>query len=181
MHLWMSSAKWRPSCLGGGPSKLFWAYSTEYNDIITSAMASQITSHTTVCSTVHSGADLRKHQSSASLALCGEFTGDRWIPHTGEFPTQRASNAENVSIGWRHHEKSLGGRPPDGSFVLTSMSLHTYYIRGYPTSQWKKMASFFSNRTPALTSLLYVILIDSTNKSSLHKFVTWRQYGFVIA
>ena len=30
--------------------------------------------------------------------LCGEFTV------TGEFPTQRASNAENVSIWWRHHE-----------------------------------------------------------------------------
>ena len=29
--------------------------------------------------------------------LCGEFTG------TGEFPAQRASNAENVSIWWRHH------------------------------------------------------------------------------
>ena len=29
--------------------------------------------------------------------LCGEFTGDRWIPHT------KASNAENVSIWWRHH------------------------------------------------------------------------------
>ena len=29
--------------------------------------------------------------------LCGEFTGP------GEFPAQRASNAENVSIWWRHH------------------------------------------------------------------------------
>ena len=29
--------------------------------------------------------------------LCGEFTG------TGEFPAQRASNAENASIWWRHH------------------------------------------------------------------------------
>ena len=29
--------------------------------------------------------------------LCGEFTG------TGEFPAQRTSNAENVSIWWRHH------------------------------------------------------------------------------
>ena len=29
--------------------------------------------------------------------LCGEFTG------TGEFPAQRASYAENVSIWWRHH------------------------------------------------------------------------------
>ena len=25
-------------------------------------------------------------------------------PETGDFPAQRASNAENVSIGWRHHE-----------------------------------------------------------------------------
>ena len=27
---------------------------------------------------------------------------------TGEFPTQRASNAENVSIWWRHHDMSMG-------------------------------------------------------------------------
>ena len=33
--------------------------------------------------------------------LCGEFTG------TGEFPAQMASNAENVSISWRHHEVGL--------------------------------------------------------------------------
>ena len=31
--------------------------------------------------------------------LCGEFTG------TGEFPAQRASYAETVSIWWRHHEQ----------------------------------------------------------------------------
>ena len=30
--------------------------------------------------------------------LCGEFAG------TGEFPAQRAINAENVSISWRHHD-----------------------------------------------------------------------------
>ena len=50
-------------------------------------------------STVSSGADQRKHQSSASLALWGEFNGDRWSPRT-----QRANNAENVSIWWRHHD-----------------------------------------------------------------------------
>ena len=33
-------------------------------------------------STVYSGADQRKHQSSASLAFVREFTGDRWIPRT---------------------------------------------------------------------------------------------------
>ena len=59
------------------------------------AMAHQITSltirsiHSTVCSE-------RRHQSSASQAFVGEFNG--------EFPAQRVSNAENVSIWWRHHD-----------------------------------------------------------------------------
>ena len=40
-----------------------------YIDVIVSAMASQITGDSIVCSTVCSGADQRKHQSSASLAF----------------------------------------------------------------------------------------------------------------
>ena len=40
-----------------------------YNDVIIGAMASQITSLTFVCWTVYSGADQRKHQSTASLAF----------------------------------------------------------------------------------------------------------------
>ena len=40
-----------------------------YNDLIMGIMASQITSLTIVYSTVYSGADQRKHQSSASLAF----------------------------------------------------------------------------------------------------------------
>ena len=40
-----------------------------YSDVIMSVMASQITSASIVCSTVCSGADQRKHQSSASLVF----------------------------------------------------------------------------------------------------------------
>ena len=40
-----------------------------YNDVATDSMASQITSLTIVYSAVYSGADQRKHQSSASLAF----------------------------------------------------------------------------------------------------------------
>ena len=57
-------------------------------------MASQITSLPIVYLTVYSNADQRKHQRSASLVFVG----------TGKFPAQMASNAENVSIWWRHHE-----------------------------------------------------------------------------
>ena len=66
-----------------------------YNDVIMGAMASQITSLPTVYSTVYSCINQRKHQRSPSLALWGNS------PVTGEFPA--LSNAENVSIWWRHH------------------------------------------------------------------------------
>ena len=53
-----------------------------YDDVIMSEIASQITSLTIVYSTVHSGADQSKHQSSASLAFVWEI--HRWpvnFPH----------------------------------------------------------------------------------------------------
>ena len=69
---------------------------SHYSDVI---MVSQVTSTTIVYSTVYSGTDHRKHQSSMSLAF---VRGINWF---GEFPTQRASNVENVSIWWCHHEE----------------------------------------------------------------------------
>ena len=75
---------------------------THHNDVIMSAMASQITGVSIVCSTVCPGADLRIHQSSASLAFVRGIHG--W---TGNSPHKKANNAENVSIWWRHHEHSL--------------------------------------------------------------------------
>ena len=68
-----------------------------YVNVIMTTVASQITSLAVVYSIVYSGVDERKHQSSASLAFVRGITG------TGEFPAQRASYPENVSIWWRHH------------------------------------------------------------------------------
>ena len=42
---------------------------SHYDDVIMGAMASQVTSLTIVYSTVYSGSNQRKHQSSASLAF----------------------------------------------------------------------------------------------------------------
>ena len=69
-----------------------WIFLDHYNAAILGAIASQITSLTIVFLTVHLDTDQRKHQSSASLAFVREF------------PAHMASNAENVSIWWRHHE-----------------------------------------------------------------------------
>ena len=68
-----------------------------YIDVIMATMASQITSLAVVYSTVYSDADQRNIKAPRHWPLCREFTG------IGEFPAQRASYAENVSIWWRHH------------------------------------------------------------------------------
>ena len=59
-----------------------------------SAIASHITSLTIVYS---------KHRSkeTSKFLVTGLCAGNS--PVTGEFPAQRASNVENVSIWWRHH------------------------------------------------------------------------------
>ena len=43
----------------------------------------------------------RKSKKTSKLRVTGLCAGNS--PGTGEFPAQMASNAENVSIGWRHH------------------------------------------------------------------------------
>ena len=73
-----------------------------YNDVRMRAMASQITSLTIVYSTVHSGADQR----TSKLFVAGLCVGNSSV--AGVFPAQMASKAENVSIRWRHHARSLG-------------------------------------------------------------------------
>ena len=71
---------------------------SHYSDVIMDAMGSEITSVPFVYSTVCSCADQSKRRSYALLALC---EGNSTV--TVKFPSQRASNAENVSIWWRHH------------------------------------------------------------------------------
>ena len=66
------------------------------------AIASQITSLTIVYPTVYSDEDQRKHSKLHVTGLCAGNS-----PVTGEFPAQMASNAENVSIWWRHRDISL--------------------------------------------------------------------------
>ena len=64
-----------------------------YNDVIMSAMASQIISPTIVYQTVYSRRGSNKTLNICVTSLCAENS-----PVTGEFPTQRASKAENVTI-----------------------------------------------------------------------------------
>ena len=74
LPLWEDESiiEWKPCCR---PPELDMPYS-HYSDVIMGAMASQITSLTIVYSTVYSGADQRKLQSSASLTFVRKI--HRW-------------------------------------------------------------------------------------------------------
>ena len=77
---------------------------THCSDVIMSKMVYQITSLTIVYSTFYSGADQRKHQTSASLALVRGI--HRWpmnSPH--KWPvTRKMSRFDNViTLRWRHN------------------------------------------------------------------------------
>ena len=68
-----------------------------YDDVIMDAMASQITSLTIVAQPFILTQIKENIKGLRHWLLCREFNG------AGEFPAQMASNAENVSISWRHH------------------------------------------------------------------------------
>ena len=85
-----------------------------YSDVIMSAMVSQLTGVSSVCSTVCSGADQRKTSKLCVTGLWGESVGHRW------FPSQKASNA----TWWRHQMETFsalqaicaGNSPVPGEF-----------------------------------------------------------------
>ena len=104
-------------------------------------MASQITSLMVVYSIAYSDADQRNHQSPASLAFLRGFTG------TGEFPAQTSSNAENVSIWWRHH----------GSII-------------------KQTLAKFESKSKSIWYQLYCSRIDVPKHKSLNIMHIWIHY-----
>ena len=75
-----------------------------YNDVMMSAMASQLTSLTIVYSTVYSGADQRKHQSSALLAYMWGI--HRWpvnSPHKGPLTQKMFPFDDVIMYGYTTH------------------------------------------------------------------------------
>ena len=71
---------------------------THYSDVIMGPMASQLTSLTIDYSTVYSGADQRKHQSSTSLAFVRGI--HQWPVN---FPHKWPVTRNTFPCWWRHH------------------------------------------------------------------------------
>ena len=79
---------------------LVYLITVHYHDVTMNAIASQITSLTIVYSTVYSGADQRKHQSSVSLAFVrGIHRGPVNSPH--KWPaTRKMFPFDDVIMSW---------------------------------------------------------------------------------
>ena len=67
-------------------------------------VASQITSRTIV---LLDRLFRRRSKKTPKLRVTGLCAGNS--PGTDEFPAQMASDAENVSIWWRHHDRQISG------------------------------------------------------------------------
>ena len=73
-----------------------------YSDVIMSAMTSQITGVSIV---LHNCLFRHRSKKTSKVHVTGFSAGNS--PVTGVFPARRASDAENVSIWWRHHGRVL--------------------------------------------------------------------------
>ena len=100
------------------------------------AMASHITNVMTVYSTGYSGADLRKHKSSASLAF------ERGI-HRLPVNSPHKGPVESVFICWRYH-------------ALRNPSIQLYYLEHF-SALWTKKFFFCLQSCSGLVVVRYII------------------------
>ena len=68
----------------------------------------------------------RRSKKTSKLRVTGLCVGNS--PGTGEFPAQMASNAENVSIWWRHHEERSVGFWWSIKIPTESTELHIFPV-----------------------------------------------------
>ena len=93
--------------------------------------------------------------------LCGEFTV------TGEFPAQMASNAENVSLWWRHHGADLVF--PECFGLGTERVKLTSVFIAIPTSLQTAKGSY----TLKLWVLWFNFMISNWHRVGLHSYSTY--------
>ena len=119
-----------------------------------SALASQITSLTIVYSTVYSGADQRKHQSSASLAFVrGIHREPVKSPHKGPVTRKMFPFDDVIML----HNQLQGPMLTDAA-SLTSMVTHTRtHARMLVVLKWKWLQNVTQTFCPHL-KYVYMIL-----------------------
>ena len=96
----------------------------------------------------------RRPTNTPKLRVTGLCEGNS--PVTGEFPAQRASNAENVSIWWRHHvQLHWFGRIPKGP------ELHDHRLADGLTPAFAKPSAGTALTTKSSMNVIWVSMISN--------------------
>ena len=107
-----------------------------HSDVVMGTMASQVTSLTIVCSTVYSGADQRKHQSSTSLAFMRGI--HRWpvnSPHKGPVPRKMFPFDDVVMNCWDSWFFALGSSTKDHVYGYRFEQVSKVPLRNTPADK----------------------------------------------
>ena len=97
MHLKMSSAKWQPFV----STLMFWTIRVYRFSLQWLCNGRNVVSDDQPHYWLRNHLFRHRSMKTSKLRVTGLCEGNSQV--TGEFPAQRASNAENVSIWWRHH------------------------------------------------------------------------------
>ena len=193
MPLKISSAKWRPFCTGAGGVKMlldpgFWSTwraveHWQWRKLIMRTLQWRHNEHDGVSN--HRRHDcllnrLFRHRSkkTSKLRVTRHCEGDSMV--TGELPAQRASNAENIPIWWRHHEfeachpGGISGTSAPAPYHLTQLPLdimaaisQTMFLDAF---SWMKSVSILIK-----ISLKFVSKGLINNNTALAKIMAWRR------
>ena len=109
----------------------------------------------------------RRSKKTSKLRVTGLCVGNS--PGTGEFPAQMASNAENVSIWWRHHGQ-LRSQFIELAEAETKWPPFRRHVQIHCVLQWKLLYLI-------RISLKYVSNGPIDNKPVLAQIMAWRRSG----
>ena len=117
----------RSTCSFKSAQNAIWGreWCSHYSDATMGSMASQVVGLTIVYSFVYSGTDSKKILKLRVTALCEGNS-----PVIREFPAQRASKAENVSIWWRRHDSGENGVPLTSAISSIKLNMKIRLFKG---------------------------------------------------
>ena len=107
----------------------------------------------------------RRSKKTSKLRVTGLCAGNS--PGTGEFPAQMASNAENVSIWWRHHELLQ-------DFCFLSISGHVRIVSA--NIKQSSIIIFYINLIVYSPKLSYDITLSSLNQTLAYNCLSFSVY-----
>ena len=117
----------------------------------------------------------RRSKKTSKLSVTWLYAGNS--PVTGEFPAQRPSNAENVSIWWRHHAMVVNHFPRNisGSVRVNPLSAVYLTVREITKSSGTFSATYISS------NIIWLLqLYDRIQLKPNYTWINWNHDNIAI-